>query len=87
MDIEQIQEKQTDYKPYNFKLKRFYIVFTINVLTYEDEELSITLPSKCEEAQKIVDLLNVAFQEGYQCRAMSHRCDQNWRGQKLLTVA
>jgi hypothetical protein len=85
--LEYIREKRTDYEPYGLKSKRVFFIFTINTLTYEGGGLSIILPSKDQEAKRIVDLLNAAFQEGYEYRAMSHRCDVNWRGQKLLTAA
>jgi len=86
LDLEYIREKRTDYEPYGLKAKRVLFCFRINILTYEGDELSIILPLEDKKAKRIVDLLNIAFQEGYEHRAMTHRCDENWRGQKFLTA-
>lgn len=82
-DISYLKEKSTSYAPYDFKSELFWI-FKTNILMYEGHKLTIKL-SPCDlQAQRFVDLLNVAFQEGYEYRAMTHRCDENWRGEKLL---
>ena len=77
--------KMTDYKPYSFRKKRIWGVFKTNVLVYEQDDLSIQLPLEDSCAERIVELLNCAFSEGYLYHSMTHKCDENWRGEKLIT--
>lgn len=83
--LEDVHEKQTDYEPYGFIQKRVWVFSKANFLTYEGESLSIMLSSDNKQAEEIVHLLNCAFKEGYYYRAMNHHCDEDRRGEKLLT--
>lgn len=51
--------------PYGFISQKYLFFLGGNVLTYEGSKLLVELPYDNKDAQRIVDLLNLAYGEGY----------------------